>query len=144
MKALVTLLFLIPTWYLTGQVSVDFTDPNTPTYGTNAQKIINVNGEDVTVMWAGDANQDGRVRYSDLFIPPATLYQSDAIAIFNQLGGDPTSQVDDTYSPFDTNLDGKIRYSDFFIPPATFIPSDALFIFNVLEGNPAGQISQQF
>ncbi|PSR08737.1 MAG: hypothetical protein C7N36_21430 [Bacteroidetes bacterium] len=95
------------------------------------------------MMWAGDANQDGKVRYSDGFIPPFTVISSDAISIFNVLLGDPTAQLDG-YSQFDTNMDGKVRYSDGFIPPSTVIASDALFIFSILDGDPAGEITQQF
>ena len=144
MKHTVTaLLLLMSCAPLFGQVTIDFTDPATPTYGTNAQKVLNVNGTDVKMLWAGDTNGDGKVRYSDYFLPPATFVPSDALAIFNFLGGDPANQVNN-YSPFDVNLDGKVRYSDLFVPPITFLSSDALLIFNILEGNPANEISQKF
>lgn len=94
-------------------------------------------------LWGGDVSGDGKVRYSDIFIPPFTFIPSDAIAIFNELGGDPTAQIDD-YNGFDVNMDGKVRYSDLFVPPFTFIPSDAIIIFNILGGDPAAQEEQGF
>lgn len=143
MKYTMTTLILLGYLSLFGQVNIDFTDPATPIYGTNAQKIENVNGQNVAIMWSGDANKDGKVRYSDYFLPPFTLIPSDAIAIFNFLGGDPAAQMNGYYD-HDLNMDGKVRYSDLFVPPFTFIPSDALKIFNLLGGNPAGEIAQQF
>ena len=57
MKFLTTLVLLVSWAGLSGQTTIDFTNPATPTYGTDAQK----NEGGVMVMWGGDANQDGKV-----------------------------------------------------------------------------------
>jgi hypothetical protein len=63
MKNIFTLLLLLGSFGLFGQVTVDFTDPATATWGTNAQRIITVNTVPVAMMWAGDANGDGKIIY---------------------------------------------------------------------------------
>lgn len=66
MKYLFTTLILVflGSIQLLGQTVVDFTDPATPTFGTNARKIVDVNGTDVAVMWGGDLDGDGVVSYT--------------------------------------------------------------------------------
>lgn len=44
---------------LMGQITIDFTDPATATFGTNAQ----YNNNSLMMMWAGDANGDGQILY---------------------------------------------------------------------------------
>jgi hypothetical protein len=92
-------------------------------------------------LWGGNANGDNYIRYSDIFIPPSTFIPSDALSIFNHLGGNSSGQLLG-YNKFDINLDKYVRYSDIFIPPSIFIPSDALIIFNILGGIPSAQIIQ--
>lgn len=137
MKFLLTFLCFIGASYLYGQVTIDFTNPSTATFGTDAQK--NENG--VMVMWAGDVNGDGKIRYTNVFVPPTVIF-SDALLIRSFLGDDPAAQFNG-YSVYDVNMDGVVRYTNVFIPP-TVIFSDALFIRSVLDNNPANQIDQTF
>lgn len=89
-----------------GQTSIDFTNPSTTTFGTNAQKSEG----GVMLLWAGDANGDGQILYlsgtqSDIgelsvavFTNPANNnFESD----FPLLG---------VYHSADLNLDGQVDY----------------------------------
>lgn len=143
MRCLFTLFLFGAMSCLFAQTSIDFTNPTTATYGVEAQATVLVGANPVSIMRGGDVNGDQRVRYSDNFIPPATFVPSDAITIFNVLGGNPIGQMDG-YHPADVNMDGKVRYTDLFLFPATFIPSDGLKIFNFLDGDPAAETVQQF
>ncbi|HRH39710.1 MAG TPA: hypothetical protein PK760_15275 [Flavobacteriales bacterium] len=79
--------------------TIDFTNPATPTYGTNAQN--NVSG--TMVLWPGDVNFDGTVRYVGA--------NNDRDPILTAIGGStPTNVVGNVYSPLDVNMDGSIRY----------------------------------
>ncbi|MBK9536674.1 MAG: hypothetical protein IPO10_16160 [Flavobacteriales bacterium] len=79
---------------------IDFTNPSIATYGTNAQH--NING--TMVLWPGDANFNGEVRY--------TGTNNDRDLILTAIGGTtPTNTVTNTYSPLDINMDGTIRYT---------------------------------
>ncbi|MBK7242205.1 MAG: delta-60 repeat domain-containing protein [Flavobacteriales bacterium] len=79
---------------------IDFTNPATATYGTNAQQ--NING--TMVLWPGDANFNGEVKY--------TGTGNDRDLILTAIGGaTPTNTVTNTYSPLDINMDGTIRYT---------------------------------
>ena len=79
--------------------TLDFTNPATPTYGTNAQN--NVSG--TMVLWPGDVNFDGTIRYVGA--------NSDRDPILTAIGGStPTTVVGNVYSPMDVNMDGVIRY----------------------------------
>jgi len=80
--------------------TIDFTNPATATYGTNAQQ--NING--TMVLWPGDANFNGEVRY--------TGTGNDRDLILVAIGGTtPINTVTNTYSPLDINMDGTIRYT---------------------------------
>jgi YD repeat-containing protein len=117
---------------------INFTSGAETTYGTDARGTV---GAGTMVLYAGDVNGDGKIRYADLFIPPFTFISSDALSVFTSLSGNDQKNG---YYTEDTNLDGFVRYSDLFLPPFTFISSDALRIFNILQGNPSGQINKQF
>lgn len=79
--------------------TIDFTNPITATYGTNAQKQV---GTKMT-MWSGEVTADGTVRYVGA--------SNDRDPILQAIGGNtPTSTVSNVYSPLDVNLDGVIKY----------------------------------
>jgi hypothetical protein len=79
--------------------TIDFTDPATPTWGTNAQK--NVNG--TMVLWPGDVTFDGTVKY----VGP----NNDRDPILQAVGGStPTNVMSNVYHRADVNMDGSIRY----------------------------------
>lgn len=77
----------------THEVSYDFTDPSTPTYGTNAQK--NINGK--MVMIAGDANRDGQINAVD------------KNGYWRLQNGNPYDYIN---SNADFNLDGSVNAVD--------------------------------
>jgi hypothetical protein len=80
--------------------TIDFTDPTTATYGTNAQQ--NING--TMVLWPGDTDFNGTVRY--------TGAGNDRDVVLQAIGGTvPTNIVSNVYSPNDVNLDGNIMYT---------------------------------
>lgn len=84
----------------TTPTAIDFTNPSTPTYGTNAQR--NVNG--TMVLWPGDGNGNGVVRYT------GTLNDRDPI--LQSIGGIiPTNSLQGVYDVRDINMDGMIRYT---------------------------------
>ncbi|MBE7170350.1 MAG: zinc metalloprotease [Williamsia sp.] len=78
---------------------IDFTDPNTPTYGTEAQ--LSQNG--VMMLRAGDANGDGRIRYNGS--------SNDKNAVLSKVGLNTSNNILPQYDRTDINLDGKIRYN---------------------------------
>jgi len=80
--------------------TIDFTDPATATYGTNAQH--NING--TMVIWPGDVNADGVVKYT------GSLNDRDPILV--AIGGSiATNTVTNVYSPLDVNMNGTISYT---------------------------------
>lgn len=78
---------------------IDFTNPATPTYGTDAQN--NLNG--VTVLWAGDADGDKKVRYNGA--------ANDKNVVLAKVGLATANAILTLYDRTDTNLDGRIRYN---------------------------------
>jgi len=79
--------------------SIDFSNGNQPGWGSNALK--NIGG--VRLLWAGDTNFDGQVKYVG--------DGNDRDAILVAIGGSvPTNMVSGTYSRLDVNLDGAIKY----------------------------------
>ncbi|MCB9183331.1 MAG: hypothetical protein H6591_05385 [Flavobacteriales bacterium] len=79
--------------------TIDFTAPGIPTWGTNAQD--NVQG--TTVLWPGDANSDGVVKYVGM--------NNDRDPLLVAIGGNtPTNVVSNVYSPLDVNMDGRVQY----------------------------------
>lgn len=84
----------------TSAITIDFTNPATTTYGTNAQR--NISG--TMCLWPGDANFNGEARY--------TGTNNDRDLILTAIGGaTPTNTVTNTYSPLDINMDGTVRYT---------------------------------
>lgn len=111
-----------------------YTDTNI----TSNANMRNVGG--VFAMWAGDVNNDGRIRYLPSIIP---LIPSDALAILSLgLGGNASSSQTNVYSNYDVNLDRHLRYLPSIVP---LIPSDALYILsNTLGGISNSQITNHF
>ncbi len=79
--------------------SVDFSNPATATYGTNAQ--TNVNG--VMTMWAGDINRDGKIKYNGA--------ANDKTLILSRVGVATPNNIITGYDSADLNLDGKVKYN---------------------------------
>ena len=80
--------------------TIDFTNAGTPTYGINAQK--NVNG--TMVLWPGDANFNGTVKYAGS--------ANDRDVVLQVVGGGaPTNTVTNVYHGADINLDGSVKYA---------------------------------
>lgn len=78
---------------------MDLSDPVTATWGIDARK--NVNG--AMVMWMGDVNGDGVVRY--------TGANNDRDPILSTIGGVvPTANLPG-YLPQDVNMDGVVKYT---------------------------------
>lgn len=143
LPTLLTTICLLACLALSGQTAIDFTDPNTATYGTNAQK--NENG--VMTMWAGDANGDGyvlgRVKVISLF--PYKEIASDRSEIQRILGGDSTKELN-LYHNGDINMDGYVlgRVKVLSLFPYQEIPSDKSEISRVLGGDTSNEIVIQF
>ncbi|MDF1866705.1 MAG: hypothetical protein P1U70_17850 [Saprospiraceae bacterium] len=101
----------------------DFTDPATPTWGLNAQRILG----DYAVMWGGNADANGFIVYqgSGVAIP-------DSDFIFFEIFLDPLNTSNSFnhilygYRTGDTNLDGEVRYQ------GLDNDIDVLIFFNVL------------
>ena len=77
---------------------VDFTQPSTATWGTDAQR--NVNG--TMALWTGDVLRDGTIRYIG--------QDNDRDPILFRIGGSEPTQTATGYDATDTGLDGTTRY----------------------------------
>jgi Concanavalin A-like lectin/glucanases superfamily/Putative metal-binding motif/PKD domain/SprB repeat/CARDB/Fibronectin type III domain len=80
-------------------VVIDFTDPSTSTWGTGGQK--NVAGK--MCLWAGDVNNDKRIRYNGA--------NNDKFFVLQVVGTATPNTIINGYDRGDLNLDGKIRYN---------------------------------
>lgn len=85
-------------------IDLDFSNPNTPTWGTHARYVQ----ADVALMWGGDLNQDGQIIYqgadSDLLPVTIDVYS-------NSENTDYQASLPLTaYTKSDGNLDGKTIY----------------------------------
>lgn len=79
---------------------IDLTLPATPTYGTDARKLLT----GVALLWAGDTNGDAMVKYAG--------NGNDRDPILQSIGGVvPTNTLLDTYRGEDMNLDGRVKYA---------------------------------
>ncbi|MEZ4934959.1 MAG: hypothetical protein R2788_22870 [Saprospiraceae bacterium] len=87
-------------------VTIDFTDPNTPTYTEYMRKISN-NGQ-IAMLWAGNADGNDRLVYQGA--------GADRDYIFFEIYLDPENtngslnHISKGYSTADTNMDGKTIY----------------------------------
>ena len=97
------LIFLVFGSYLTMQAqtvtTIDFTDPATPTYGTNA--MMNVGG--VMMLRPGDSNGDKQVRF--------TGGNNDVTPIANRVGFFTPSSIISGYYIEDLNMDGQVKFT---------------------------------
>ena len=98
---------------LQGQTNViDFTSPNTVTFGEGAQ----VEEDGIMMLRAGNANGDGTVKYHN--------EDGDVAAMINRVGETTQSLMPFVYSDEDINLDGyvKLNGSD----------NDRVFLLNIV------------
>jgi len=80
--------------------TVDFTNPTTTTFGTDAQQ--NING--AMALWSGDGNGNGTIQYTGL--------NNDRDPVLVAIGGSvATNTVTNVYSPLDINMNGTISYT---------------------------------
>lgn len=86
-------------FYKTNSTTIDFTNPITATYGTNAQR--NVSG--VMAMWGGDVNGNKQIRYNGS--------SNDKNAVLAKVGLVTANNIVTAYDRADVNLDGRIRYN---------------------------------
>lgn len=121
----------------TGTITHNFTTGQSQAIGTNPMASLNA-GNTLFGMWGGNVNGDTRVRYTNSIVP---VIPSDAIGIYNALGGIPSGELLNVYNANDVNMDRNVRYTNKIIPS---IPSDAIIIYNFLSGNSAGQANQGF
>ena len=90
---------LVPQSFTGGTVLVDFTQPYTLTYGTEARKSINAS----MALWAGDVNHDGTIKY--------TGELNDRDPILTAIGGVVPTAVSSGYLTEDVNMDGQAKYT---------------------------------
>ncbi|MFK7948071.1 MAG: hypothetical protein AB8G11_10790 [Saprospiraceae bacterium] len=79
--------------------TVDFTTGSLATYGNNAQKTVGA----YQVLWAGDANNDGTIKYNGA--------SNDKNKILFDVGLLTPNNVLNTYNVNDLNLDGFVKYN---------------------------------
>lgn len=81
-------------------MTFDFTTPDLNfTYDTDGRKIISGTG----VLWAGDANGDGSIRYTGSL--------NDRDLILQAIGGSVPTNTTSGYLQEDLNMDGIIKYT---------------------------------
>ena len=78
---------------------IDLTDGSTPLYGTAAQMI----SSGVNMLWPGDANGDGSIRYSGS--------NNDRTVVLNAVGATTFLSPVTAYHRADVNLNGQTGYS---------------------------------
>jgi hypothetical protein len=79
--------------------AIDFTSPATAVYGTDAMK----NQSGVMLLWGGDANGDGVIRYNGA--------NNDKNAVLAKVGLTTSNNVLTLYDRTDVNMDGLVRYN---------------------------------
>lgn len=83
----------------TSAAAVDFTSPATATWGTNARR----NQDGVMLLWAGDINKDGMIKYNGS--------ANDKVLILARVGIANPNNILTLYDATDLNLDGKVKYN---------------------------------
>ncbi len=78
---------------------VDFTDPSTLTWGTEARKTVGSS----TLLWSGNVVNDDLIKYTGSF--------NDRDPILVEIGGTVPTNVTTGYKSEDVNLDGSIKYT---------------------------------
>jgi len=80
--------------------TIDLTNGSTLTFGIGGQQ----NNGGVYMMWAGDVNGDGHIKYAGS--------SNDRDQVLVAIGGNvPTNTVSGIYANQDANLDGNIKYT---------------------------------
>ena len=82
--------------------TIDFSDPFTVTFGTDAQNNINGN----LAMWSGNSYHDNDIKYAGL--------TNDRDPILVRIGGLIPTAVEFGYYPEDVNMDGFTKYGGLF------------------------------
>lgn len=109
---------------LLNPMKVDFTNPNTVTYGTNAQRVLG----NTTVLWGGNADSNGYIVYQG-----SGVANPDRDHIFFEIFLDPANtsssfnHIRNGYYTGDTNMDGSVKYQ------GLNNDIDVLIFFNVLN-----------
>ena len=88
--------------------SVDFTNPTTQTFGTNAQTVFGI-PTGTMAMWAGDVNNDAIVQYSGT-TPDSPSILSEVLNNPGNFLNFPTFVVSG-YNTYDVNMDGNTQYT---------------------------------
>jgi hypothetical protein len=83
-------------------VSLDFTSPAFATYGAGARKQV-FGAEGPMVLWAGDVNNDGTLKY--------TGAGNDRDRLLFAIGGSVPTNTISGYRKEDLNLDGVTKYT---------------------------------
>jgi hypothetical protein len=79
--------------------SLDLVDGSTPTYGTDAQRLLT----GLRLLWSGDVTGDGTVSYSG--------QGNDRDPVLVEIGGTVPTNTSSGYLPTDVDLDGRVKYS---------------------------------
>lgn len=96
-----------------GQTNViDFTSPNTVTFGEGAQVLE----DGIMMLRAGNANGDGVVKYHET--------DGDVAAMINRVGETTQSLMPFVYSDEDVNLDGYVKLNG--------ADNDRVFLLNIV------------
>ena len=119
---------------LYGQVTVDFTDPNTATYTLLLESDPNYQpaqyqdpNTGMMMMWAGNADGNSTIVYGGA--------ATDILPMFNDVLNNPANTSGSLLVPYsgyhisDCNLDGNVVYGG--------AATDILVIFNSVRNNPA-------
>jgi hypothetical protein len=88
----------VPVSLGTWQTTLDLTDPAAPTFGTEAQKVVN----GVAMLWPGEVRADGVVKFLGT--------RNDRDPILLAVGGNTPTNVVTGYRSEDLNLDGWVKY----------------------------------
>ena len=87
----------------TGLTTLDFIDPATPTYGTDARRIIG----NKAMLWAGNAKREGsgpqQIKYMGA--------NNDRDPILARIGGSVPTSIANGYYAEDIDLDGAVKYT---------------------------------
>lgn len=104
---------------------------------TNANMILK-NGK--YAMWTGDVNNDGKIRFLPLAIPPTAADVE--LILINALGGNPVTVLNNVYSVYDVDLNMSVRYFPQAVPPS---PADIdIILSESLGGVPNAMIQSHF
>lgn len=143
-KHLLTALMVIGYCSLYSQVTIDFTNPATATYSVDTMEIngtktpapAQYNNNGVMMMWAGDANGDGKIIYQGPGNDANTILTE--VLLFDDGSGNSNSAFAYNYDQAegyfagDINMDGKVIYQGPGNDLNSILTSVLLFSFNTL------------